>query len=398
MSRDVEVPVLTDGVVTLREHLPADVDAVTQMCRDPEFSRWTTVPVPYERSMAEQFIDEVIRRGWREHTSYGWAIEAVDDDGTARFAGNVDIRTRPRPDIGFGLHPWARGRGLMTRAVRLATRWCFDTLGMPVMHWECHAGNWGSWRVAWACGFSFEGTASSYSPQRGELATRGSLCSGPTPSSGRRVAGWRCRCWRVKGCGCAPTPTPTCPGWSRRAATRARGTGCPACRTRTRWSRPATSSAVAGWTHRWASGSRGRSSTSGPTSCSPTSGSSTWTGRSARAARGRLPGAPVGARARRRHRGGATGGGTRVPTGERGRSRLPPGPAGLILGQHRQPARRRGGRLQPGRPLPPRRAARRRHIRGRRVVRPAPLRPQPCRRCSSSLMAGTTSCRSPMTA
>ena len=169
MSRDVEVPVLTDGVVTLREHLPADVDAVTQMCRDPEFSRWTTVPVPYERSMAEQFIDEVIRRGWREHTSYGWAIEAVDDDGTARFAGNVDIRTRPRPDIGFGLHPWARGRGLMTRAVRLATRWCFDTLGMPVMHWECHAGNWGSWRVAWACGFSFEGTASSYSPQRGEL-------------------------------------------------------------------------------------------------------------------------------------------------------------------------------------------------------------------------------------
>jgi len=166
---DVEVPVLTDGVVTLREHLPADVDAVTQMCRDPEFSRWTTVPVPYDRSMAEQFIDEVILRGWREHTSYGWAVEAVDDDGTVRFAGNVDIRTRPRPDIGFGLHPWARGRGLMTRAVRLATRWCFDTLGMPVMHWECHAGNWGSWRVAWACGFSFEGTASSYSPQRGEL-------------------------------------------------------------------------------------------------------------------------------------------------------------------------------------------------------------------------------------
>jgi RimJ/RimL family protein N-acetyltransferase len=40
---------------------------------------------------------------------------------------------------------------------------------MPVMHWECHAGNLDSWRVAWACGFSYEGTASAYSPQRGEL-------------------------------------------------------------------------------------------------------------------------------------------------------------------------------------------------------------------------------------
>ncbi len=165
----VEVPVLSDGVVTLREHLPADVDAVTQMCRDPEFARWTTVPVPYERGMAEQFIGEVVPGAWRDQTSFCWAIEAADDEARARFAGNLDVRTRPRPDIGYGLHPWARGRGVMARAVRLATRWAFDIAGLPVMHWECHAGNLDSWRVAWACGFSFEGTASAYSPQRGEL-------------------------------------------------------------------------------------------------------------------------------------------------------------------------------------------------------------------------------------
>ena len=375
MSSDVEVPVLTDGVVTLREHLPADVDAVTQMCRDPEFARWTTVPVPYDRSMAEQFIDEVLRRGWREHTSFGWAIEAADDDGTARFAGNIDVRTRPRPDIGFGLHPWARGRGLMTRAVRLATRWCFDTLGMPVMHWECHAGNWGSWRVAWACGFSFEGTASSYSPQRGELrdawlavlkpdcrAAAGDPLAGGAGAGGRTGAAARLHRRRPAA------------AWSRRAATRGRGTGCPACPTRTRWSRPATSCAVAGWTHRWASGSPGRSSTARPTSCSPTSGSSTWTGRCARAA-------PRSATWRTRRRAGEAWsprrcGWRRVTRSPRGRwrSRLPPGPARRLVGQHRQPARRRGGRLPPGRALPPRRAARRRHVRGRRVVRPARLR------------------------
>ncbi len=169
MSSDPEVPVRTDGVVTLRAHTVDDVDAVTEMCRDAEFSRWTTVPVPYARANAEHFVTEIVPAGWREHTSFGWAIEAPDDDGRSRFAGNVDLRTNPRPDIGFGLHPWARGRGLMARAVRLATRWGFDTLGMPLVHWECHAGNLASWRVAWACGFAFQTTMPGYSPQRGEL-------------------------------------------------------------------------------------------------------------------------------------------------------------------------------------------------------------------------------------
>ena len=169
MSNDPKVPVLTDGVVTLRAHTTDDVDAVTEMCRDPEFGRWTTVPMPYERDNAVRFVTEIVPAGWREHTSFGWAIEASDDDGRSRFAGNVDLRTDPRPDIGFGLHPWARGRGVMARAVRLATRWGFDTLGMPLVHWECHTGNFASWRVAWSCGFAFQATIPGYSPQRGEL-------------------------------------------------------------------------------------------------------------------------------------------------------------------------------------------------------------------------------------
>lgn len=167
-ATDVDAPVLTDGVVTLRTHRGDDVDAMTEMCRDPEMARWTTVPVPYERHMSEEFLG-AIAQGWREQTSYCFAIEAADGAGEARYAGNIDLRTKPRPDIGFALHPWARGRGLMTRALRLVCRWGFDQLGMPLIHWECHAGNIDSWRVAWACGFTFVTEMPGYSPQRGEL-------------------------------------------------------------------------------------------------------------------------------------------------------------------------------------------------------------------------------------
>ncbi len=187
---EVPVPVLTDEVVRLRGHRLDDVDAATQMCRDPEFARWTTVPVPYGPADAERFITDIVATGWRDQTSYGWAIDALDDDGTARFAGNVDIRTAGRPNIGFGLHPWARGRGVMARAVRLATRWAFDVVGMPVMHWETHVGNLASWRVAWATGFGFHGEVPSFAPQRGELRDVWLATLRPTDDGHPRTTWW----------------------------------------------------------------------------------------------------------------------------------------------------------------------------------------------------------------
>jgi RimJ/RimL family protein N-acetyltransferase len=165
----VEVPVLSDGVVTLRERRLDDLDEVVRMARDRDSLRWTTIPSPYSPADALAFIQQISPAGWRDQSIFGWAIEIADDDGQLRFAGNIDVRAGARPDIGYMLHPQARGRGVMSRAVRLATRWAFDVVGMPVIHWETHAGNLPSWRVAWACGFRFHGEVPAYSPQRGEL-------------------------------------------------------------------------------------------------------------------------------------------------------------------------------------------------------------------------------------
>jgi RimJ/RimL family protein N-acetyltransferase len=165
----LSVPVLTDGVVTLRAATPADVEPMWEMSQDPEMQRRTAIPIPNTREMSEDFALRVGPEGWDAGTSRNWVIEAEDDGGRARYAGNVDLRGGPVADIGFALHPWARGRGLMTRAVRLAVDHGFTELGVEAVHWRAHVGNEASLRVAHACGFDLVGTAPALLHERGRV-------------------------------------------------------------------------------------------------------------------------------------------------------------------------------------------------------------------------------------
>ncbi len=160
-------PVLSDGVVTLRAHRIDDVPDMVVMGSDPESVRRTTVPVPYIEQDALDYIEHLRTTSAAGGGTF-WVVEAQDGD-RPRFAGQLDVRTGPPPDIGFGLAPWARGRGIMSRALRLAARWAFDEAGLPILHWSTHAGNLASWRVAHACGFTFHGGLPLALPHRGEL-------------------------------------------------------------------------------------------------------------------------------------------------------------------------------------------------------------------------------------
>jgi RimJ/RimL family protein N-acetyltransferase len=169
-----DVPVLTDGVVTLRAHTLADVDAVFEQCSDPVSQRWTTVPVPYTRDHAQQFVSETVPAGWGEN-HWAFAVEAVDEladpGGQPRFCGTVELRDEGnrRAEIAFGAHPWARGRGIVEAALRLLLEWGFHEQRLRTVIWWANAGNWASRRVAWKVGFSFDGTLDRWLPQRGDL-------------------------------------------------------------------------------------------------------------------------------------------------------------------------------------------------------------------------------------
>ncbi|MEU4196082.1 GNAT family N-acetyltransferase [Kribbella sp. NPDC026611] len=145
-----DVPVLTDADVTLRAHRPADIDLAYAGCQDPAMAEWTTIPLPYLREHAVDYLTVQIPDGWRNDTQYAWAIEV---DG--KYAGTVDLRDGQGGvgEVGFSVSPEVRGRGVMTRALRLVLRYAFDRLGWDRVIWRAFVGNYASRRVAWKAGF-----------------------------------------------------------------------------------------------------------------------------------------------------------------------------------------------------------------------------------------------------
>lgn len=160
-----DVPVLSDGLVTLRAHRDDDLDGIVEQCNDAQSIAWTMIPLPYGREQAVEWVGTAIPAGWHDGSDLHLAIEV---DG--RFAGSAGLRPEVHgpAEIAFGLHPAVRGRGVAARAVRLLLDWAFDERGHSVVTWRANVGNWPSRRVAWATGFRFGPTIPRMLVQRGE--------------------------------------------------------------------------------------------------------------------------------------------------------------------------------------------------------------------------------------
>jgi RimJ/RimL family protein N-acetyltransferase len=167
------VPVLIDAVagVALRAACRADLPAILEQARDPEMIRWTTVPTPadgYQLRDAEEFL-ALTAAGWTSGERLGWTIEAQRGSGRA-CCGSIDLRLQGDgvAEVGFGLHPEARGRSIMTAALQLVCAYGFDIVGLQVIRWRAVVGNWASRRVAAKVGFIFDGTVRRLLVHRGE--------------------------------------------------------------------------------------------------------------------------------------------------------------------------------------------------------------------------------------
>ncbi|MEU8272084.1 GNAT family N-acetyltransferase [Sphaerisporangium sp. NPDC049002] len=157
--------VIPAGPIVLREHLKTDAEAITRGCADPEIVRFIpTVPVPYVLDDAVAFVTELVPADWNR----GGASFAVADAGTGEWLGNIGLKplnVRGAGEIGYLMAPWARGRGLATRAARALTEWAFAQ-GVHRVELVADVDNVSSQRVAMAAGFRREGV------QRGAIPLR----------------------------------------------------------------------------------------------------------------------------------------------------------------------------------------------------------------------------------
>lgn len=140
--------------VTLRAFEHSDVDDLLVALADDDIARWN--PGPTGAEGAARFMAE--RNDWSDADHASWAVA----DATGRLAGSVSIH-KIDPDqgdaeIGYWVAPWARRRGLATRAVGTASAFAFSALGLRRLYLYHAVENTGSCAVAEAAGFLLEGT------------------------------------------------------------------------------------------------------------------------------------------------------------------------------------------------------------------------------------------------
>ncbi|MEV4940155.1 GNAT family N-acetyltransferase [Streptomyces zaomyceticus] len=159
---------LTTERLRLRNFVPEDLEAVYASCQDPDIRRWTVVPDPYTRQDADFFVHRLVPDGWRDDSSYAFAVEPLAG-GPLLAAVALTGRDTGVWEVGFWLRAEHRGSGYMTETVRAVAHWAFTGLGCTRLVWRAEIGNVGSRAVAERVGFVMEGD------QRAALTNKGTL-------------------------------------------------------------------------------------------------------------------------------------------------------------------------------------------------------------------------------
>lgn len=153
----MEPVTLTTDRLVLRAPDASDVDAIAEACQDPEIQRWTTVPSPYARTDAEEFV-RLVGGWWAEGSETVWALRL--DEALVGMIGLHHIaahRAGGRAELGFWVTAAARGRGYVVEAASAVIDWGLAELGLARIEWRAVAGNVASAKAARALGFRYEG-------------------------------------------------------------------------------------------------------------------------------------------------------------------------------------------------------------------------------------------------
>ena len=149
-------PPLRDDDVLLRTSTPADVAAVRALYSEPDIRHWMGWDATPPGDDEARANIERAERAWEEGS---WAVFRIVELPRDALVGGLNLRltAHETAEVSYFLAERARGRGLATRAVRLAARWAFGELGLARLELRAHPANEASQRVAQRAGFRREG-------------------------------------------------------------------------------------------------------------------------------------------------------------------------------------------------------------------------------------------------
>ena len=151
-----EIPVLSDGVITLRGTVPSDAQSIFDyIVDDPEIHEYTTVPLPYLREYADEAISNWA--AWfAAKEVMQFAIVGDGNVGDGAIIGQITLHHVNHFDhyteIGYLMSAAARGRGYISRAISLVSDYCFE-IGFRRVEAIVATDNPASQRVVEKCGF-----------------------------------------------------------------------------------------------------------------------------------------------------------------------------------------------------------------------------------------------------
>ena len=135
-------------IVALRQPHDDDVDWITRACQDPEIQRWTTVPQPYLRSHAEEYVSQSKSQP---------SVFAVVEQETNLGVGMINIhgvdQSTGEANAGYWIAPWARRRGAATQALAQLTEHAKTLDGAKTLTLKISPANFASRGTAAKSGF-----------------------------------------------------------------------------------------------------------------------------------------------------------------------------------------------------------------------------------------------------
>lgn len=146
-------PVLESRGLRLRPVATADAPRIQEACAEARTQRWLgQLPSPYTLADAVAYVESRTAM-LADATGETWAVTEPGDDRILGTVGWFDHRPSVSCEIGYWIHPDARGRGIATRALAVVTDHAFATLGVRRVACFAAADNAASRHVIEANGF-----------------------------------------------------------------------------------------------------------------------------------------------------------------------------------------------------------------------------------------------------